>query len=352
MNTRTTPPGEIDFYVDFTSPYSYLAAESIEAIAARYAHKLNWIPVMLGILFKVTGGTALTSQHPAKADYFRKDFERSAQFAGVPFRMPTHFPQASQNAARALIWLQRTNPALALPFSLAVFRLIFVDDGQIGDVDALAKVAGSLGIDEAGLREAVQDPAIKAALAANNEDAIARQVFGAPSFFIGSEMFWGNDRLPHVEERLQRLAGGRSHRVLLDAANRRIRTRTIDEARAMHGQSGVVFVDLRDPRELEREGMIEGAVHAPRGMLEFWIDPASPYYRNVFKPENEYVFYCAGGLRSALATQTCVDMALLPKVSHVEGGYAAWKAAGGPCVERAAKPSTAPQSSSGSAKAP
>ena len=335
---RATPAGEIDFYVDFTSPYSYLAAESIGAIAARYGHRVNWIPVMLGILFKVTGGSALTSQHPAKADYFRMDFERSAELAGLPFRMPTAFPQASQNAERVLIWLQRTNPALAPAFSLAVFRLIFADDGQIADVDALAKIAGPLGIDETGLRNAVQDPEIKAALAANNDDAIARNVFGAPTFFIGNEMFWGNDRLVHVEERLKRLAGGRSHKVLLDVANRRIRTRTIEEARAAHGKPGVVFVDLRDPRELEREGMIEGAVHAPRGMLEFWIDPASPYYRDVFKPENEYVLYCAGGLRSALAAQTCVDMGMLPKVSHVEGGYAAWKTAGGPCVDRPAKP--------------
>ncbi len=338
---RATPAGEIDFYVDFTSPYSYLAAEEIGAIGTRYGHRVNWIPVMLGVLFKRTGGIALTSQHPWKSAYFIADFARSAEFAGVPFRMPADFPQASQNAARALIWLQQTTPERALPFALGVFRLLFVEDGHINDVDALARIAGALGIDEAGMRDAVQDPAIKAALAANIEDAAARRVFGAPTFFIGTEQFWGNDRLAHVEERLRRLAGGRSHKVLLDAANRRIRTRTIDEARAVHGTPGVVFVDLRDPRELERDGMIEGAVHAPRGMLEFWIDPASPYYREVFKPENEYVLYCAGGLRSALAAQTCVEMGVLPKVSHVEGGYAAWKAAGGPCVDRAARPGKA-----------
>ncbi|MGE0314615.1 MAG: DsbA family protein [Lautropia sp.] len=338
---RATPPGEIDFYVDFTSPYSYLAAEAIEAIGARYAHRVNWIPVMLGVLFKATGGIALTSLHPWKSAYSVMDFARSAEFAGVPFRMPSTFPQASQNASRALIWLQRTSPGKANDFAMAVFRLLFVEDGRIDDVDALARVAAPLGIDEAGLRDAVRDPEIKAALAANNEDAASRHVFGAPTFFIGTEQFWGNDRLSHVEARLARLAGGRSHKVLLDAADRRIRTRTIDEAIAAHGSPGVVFVDLRDPRELERDGMVEGAVHAPRGMLEFWIDPSSPYYRDVFKPEHEYILYCAGGLRSALAAQTCVDMGLLPNVSHVQGGYAAWKAAGGPWVARGARPAKA-----------
>ena len=90
----------------------------------------------------------------------------------------------------------------------------------------------------------------------------------------------------------------------------------------------VVLVDIRDPRELERDGRVPGAFHATRGMLEFWIDPASPYFKPVFGEDKEFVFFCAGGLRSVLAAKTAQDMGLKP-VSHMIGGFAAWKAAGG-----------------------
>jgi rhodanese-related sulfurtransferase len=89
-------------------------------------------------------------------------------------------------------------------------------------------------------------------------------------------------------------------------------------------------------RELEREGVIPGAVHAPRGMLEFWFDPASPYYREVFDAGKQFVLFCALGWRSALATQTLMDMGL-PDVAHIEGGFTAWKQAGAPVAERAKK---------------
>ena len=95
-----------------------------------------------------------------------------------------------------------------------------------------------------------------------------------------------------------------------------------------HGAEGVTFVDLRDPRELEREGMIPCAFHCPRGMLEFWIDPESPYHKDIFNQDKTYVFYCAGALRSALATQVAQEMGLTP-VAHIEGGFALWKKSGG-----------------------
>ena len=91
----------------------------------------------------------------------------------------------------------------------------------------------------------------------------------------------------------------------------------------------IVMVDIRDPRELQREGMIPGAFHAPRGMLEFWIDPQSPYAKPIFQEDKKFVFYCAGGLRSALAAKTAQDMGLKP-VAHIEGGFGAWRDAGGP----------------------
>lgn len=102
-------------------------------------------------------------------------------------------------------------------------------------------------------------------------------------------------------------------RALVDAAEREIETLPTADALALHGRDDVVFVDIRDVRELNREGRVPGAFHCPRGMLEFWIDPESPYHKAVFAQDKEYVFFCAGGLRSAL-----------------EGGFGAWKKAGRP----------------------
>lgn len=104
----------------------------------------------------------------------------------------------------------------------------------------------------------------------------------------------------------------------------------------LHGAEGVTFVDLRDVRELDREGMVPGAFHCPRGMLEFWIDPESPYAKEAFQQGGRFVFYCAGGQRSALAARAAVEMGL-EGVSHISDGFRGWKEAGGPVVERAAR---------------
>lgn len=116
---------------------------------------------------------------------------------------------------------------------------------------------------------------------------------------------------------------------LVAEAEAEIETLAVDDAIALHGDDGVVFVDIRDPRELERDGAVPDTVHVPRGMLEFWIDPDSPYYKEAFGQDKRFVFFCAGGLRSALATQRAQSMGLQP-VAHVKGGFKAWKEAGGP----------------------
>ncbi len=121
----------------------------------------------------------------------------------------------------------------------------------------------------------------------------------------------------------------KGYRELLDEANAAVRTVDAAEARALHGDPGVVFVDLRDPRELEREGRVPGAFHCPRGMLEFWIDPASPYHKPVFAEPKRFLFYCASGWRSALAARTAQEMGL-DGVAHLGGGLKAWREAGGP----------------------
>ncbi len=119
------------------------------------------------------------------------------------------------------------------------------------------------------------------------------------------------------------------YKALCEAAEREIETLATEDAIALSGRDDTVLVDIRDIRELQREGRVPGAVHCPRGMLEFWIDPASPYHKPVFAQDKKYVFFCAGGLRSALAAQTAQTMGLKP-VAHIRGGFGAWRKAGGP----------------------
>jgi rhodanese-related sulfurtransferase len=120
-----------------------------------------------------------------------------------------------------------------------------------------------------------------------------------------------------------------SFRQLVDEANAEIETLPVEEAIAAHAEEDVVVVDLRDVRELAHDGKIPGCFHMPRGMLEFWIDPESPYFKKLFHEEKRFVFYCSKGWRSALATQTAQRMGL-EHVSHIDGGFEAWQKAGGP----------------------
>ena len=121
----------------------------------------------------------------------------------------------------------------------------------------------------------------------------------------------------------------RSVEDLVAEANREIRVLSVAEAMALHGRDDVLFVDLRDVRELAKTGRIPGARHVPRGLLEFWIDPKSPYHKPFFAEDRSFVFYCAVSWRSALATKAAQDMGLAP-VAHFEGGFDAWTEAGGP----------------------
>jgi rhodanese-related sulfurtransferase len=121
----------------------------------------------------------------------------------------------------------------------------------------------------------------------------------------------------------------RGIKALLDEANAEIKTLSAADAISAAKSDDVVIVDIRDPREIERDGRIPGAFACTRGMLEFWIDPQSPYAKPVFQQDKTFIFHCAGGLRSALAAKTAQDMGLQP-VAHIAGGFAAWRDAGGP----------------------
>ncbi|MGC2082803.1 MAG: rhodanese-like domain-containing protein [Bradyrhizobium sp.] len=121
----------------------------------------------------------------------------------------------------------------------------------------------------------------------------------------------------------------RGIKALVDEANAEIETLNAEQAIAAAKRDDVVIVDIRDPREIERDGRIPGAFACTRGMLEFWIDPNSPYAKPIFQQDKTFIFHCAGGLRSALAAKTAKDMGLKP-VAHIGGGFAAWRDAGGP----------------------
>lgn len=125
----------------------------------------------------------------------------------------------------------------------------------------------------------------------------------------------------------------KGYKQLLAEAEKKTRGISAEAAQARLGDPDTVFVDIRDARELERDGMIPGAFHAPRGMLEFWVDPESPYYKPVFTADKTYVLYCAADWRGVLAAATLGEMGL-PNVLHLEGGFSEWKKAGRPAVPR------------------
>lgn len=132
-----------------------------------------------------------------------------------------------------------------------------------------------------------------------------------------------------IARQVSPMAVTKGYKQLLDEANAQVRTVSPEEAQALAATGEALIIDLRDPREVEREGRIAGAHHCPRGMLEFWIDPESPYAKPIFQEDRKFVFQCASGWRSALAAKTAQDMGLSP-VAHLGGGFTAWREAGGP----------------------
>lgn len=193
----------IDFYFDFSSPYGYFAAMRIEALAEKYQREVNWHAILLGAVFQVTGSAPLT-QVPMKGNYAVHDFERSARFHGIEYKLPGTFPISTQVAARALLWLQKTQePAHAVAFAKATYRAYFVDDIDIGNSANIAQIAVSLGLDAAALLEAIKTPEIKEQLKSEVDKAIAHGVFGAPFLIVDGESFWGSDRFDQLEALLK-----------------------------------------------------------------------------------------------------------------------------------------------------
>lgn len=197
MNTESRTP--IDFYFDFSSPYSYIANEWIDALAARHGRVVRRRAILLGVTFQAAELKSPVS-HPLKREYAMRDFARSARFEGLPYLMPSTFPIPTQNAARVFWWLQETQGAeAAAAWTRSAFRAFFTRGIVLSDPVALKALLAESGVDAEAAEAAWSDPVWKDRLKQANEQAIAAGVFGAPYFLIDGEPFWGNDRKLQME---------------------------------------------------------------------------------------------------------------------------------------------------------
>ncbi|NVN88918.1 MAG: 2-hydroxychromene-2-carboxylate isomerase [Rhodopseudomonas sp.] len=192
----------IEFWFDFTSPYSYLIAEKIDDLGARHGRKVKWHPILLGALFKTTGTVPLIPV-PLKGEYSVRDFARSARFLNIAYRQPTKFPLATIAAARAYYWLHDRDCAMARAYAKATFRAYFLDDRDISDAAVVVDLAKAAGANGEELAAALGAQELKDRLKKECEAAIATGMFGAPYVIIDGEPFWGADRLPQIEKWLE-----------------------------------------------------------------------------------------------------------------------------------------------------
>lgn len=190
---------QVEFYFDVGSPASYLAWTQIARLAERHGAEVVYQPMLLGGVFKATGNASPASV-PAKGRYTRIDFERFARRYEVPFAQNPFFPINTMQLMRGAVALLDGDQFQ--PYVDAVFRAIWVKGQNMGDPDVVARVLGGQGFDVAGLLQQINDPAVKERLRQITERAIERGVFGAPTFFVGDEMFFGQDRLDFVEAAL------------------------------------------------------------------------------------------------------------------------------------------------------
>jgi 2-hydroxychromene-2-carboxylate isomerase len=193
----------IDFYFDFSSPYSYIASEWIEALAARHGRTVRWHAILLGATFQVAQLKSPVS-YPLKREYSMLDFARSARFAGVPFTMPEKFPIPTQNAARVFWWLQSSDEARAVAWARAGLRAYFTRGVDLSDPACLKAHAAEFGLDPQATEAVWNDAHWKERLKQANDAAIATGVFGAPFFVVDGEPFWGNDRRAQIERWLDK----------------------------------------------------------------------------------------------------------------------------------------------------
>ncbi|MBV8063498.1 MAG: 2-hydroxychromene-2-carboxylate isomerase [Nevskia sp.] len=204
-NTRSptverTMDRTVEFFWDPASPYTYLASTQVEALAARVGATVVWKPFLLGKVFEATGNK-MPAAIPAKGKHLFCDVQRWAAHYGVPVAFPKVFPVNSVLALRAGI--AAANLGQAAAFAKALMKAYWADGLDIGQPEAVGRVAAAAGLDGAAVLALTQEQPVKDQLRANTEEAVKRGAFGAPTFFVSEEMFWGNDRLVLLEEFLR-----------------------------------------------------------------------------------------------------------------------------------------------------
>jgi 2-hydroxychromene-2-carboxylate isomerase len=194
-------PQPIEFFFDFSSPYGYLASRKIDELGAKYRRDVVWKPILLGAVFKLTGGQPLVSI-PMKSDYVQRDFVRFARLLGVDFKMPDSFPFSSIHAVRSFWWLEGHDPKGAHDLAQHLYNKAFTGN-DIASAQAVASAAAEIGIDSAALLAGIDRPEVKDRTRVESDAAIARGIFGSPYIVIDGEPFWGADRLDQVEKWLE-----------------------------------------------------------------------------------------------------------------------------------------------------
>lgn len=195
-------PQDVEFWFDFSSPYGYIAAQKIDALAARHGRKVHWKPWLIGAIYKKYGYAPL--EMAEKKAYFFRDVARHARFEGIPLTIPPSFPEGLLAASRALYWIEeKRGREAAARFGRAACTAYWAEGRKLADPAVVAEVAAaSVGVAKGDVLAALNDPAVKERLKTETEAAIAKGVFGSPFIIVDGEPFWGSDRLGEVERLL------------------------------------------------------------------------------------------------------------------------------------------------------
>jgi 2-hydroxychromene-2-carboxylate isomerase len=191
-------PDPIDFYFDFSSSYGYFASTKIDELAARYGRRVNWNPILLGVVYKIDHELEVLTL-PLKGPYVVRDIARSARFHGIAYKHPSRFPIPTVAPARAFYWAIERDPALARKLARSLYHAYFVQDRDISSRDITADVAAAVGLNRDEVLAALNDAAIKNMLRQKVDASIKRGVFGSPFVVIDDEPFWGVDRFDQIE---------------------------------------------------------------------------------------------------------------------------------------------------------
>lgn len=189
---------EIEFFFDIGSAYSYLAATQMAGVEARTKTPVRWRPFLLGAVFKATGNHTPATV-PAKARWMIGDLDRWAAHYGIPMKMPSRFPINALRVQRFLVGIERVDAAKVAPAALSLFTAYWGADLDPTADEVLLAAARTVGLGSESLA-AIDAQETKDQLRATSDEAIARGAFGAPSLFVGDTLFWGNDRLPLLEQ--------------------------------------------------------------------------------------------------------------------------------------------------------